>query len=720
MSDTGKVLGLIKALGAPDPEVIEGAVSDWLEEHPEATTTVEDGAITKAKLDSSLQGTVDDVDELKSQINEQFGGNAMLLAKWMQGNYTDASENPPTSYNSNTARIRSKIIVNANTKLTLNCLSGYKYTYSLYVDDVRKEYHASSWVGTNKTFEYGAGEYVLYISIARTGSGNLSPEQARGCIELFADNAVPSIYDAIDDNKDNLDAIRTATTSDVGKLLKAKTVTDGKVTEWEYFSDADIYDKIAANSNFIKDQFVGNTLFNWEWKQAAYADLSENPPTNISTSNIDKRIRTKITVSANKRVVLSCKNGYAYNYSLYVDSTRKEYDANHWLTDNQLFEYGSGTYELYLNLKNSAGTTIVPSDAEKGIVVVIDDGLVNVTDAIADINGRFGAKNLFNRYANNTLRGYYQTDDTWKTSDEYGQTDFIEIVPGERYTSPIQDVPVIWYDSSKDLLSYTGGVSFSSNGYVTAPSGAKYARFMFEDATQTSFYVRKYLQNEKELLMEQVPYGIDNQYKGLKAVAFGTSLSYRAQSSSGYLEFLPIMAQMDVDNQGIGNSTIMEHSSHTDMMGAITGYQSYSDKDVVLVEGFVNDWYDNHAYLGTWKDDDNTTVCGCVRLALTHILTQKPTATVILIFDHYGQLYNGVDCSSTVEKSGRTQFEFYEEIAKVAESLGIPVIKGYAISGMSELTPEYFIDNIHPNMLGSKQFADVIWSCMKNIPVKSK
>lgn len=53
-----------------DPDKIAAAVDDWLDDHPEATTTVEDGSITKAKLDSNLQGTVDDVSDLKS-ANQQ-------------------------------------------------------------------------------------------------------------------------------------------------------------------------------------------------------------------------------------------------------------------------------------------------------------------------------------------------------------------------------------------------------------------------------------------------------------------------------------------------------------------------------------------------------------------------------------------------------------------------------------------------------------------------
>ena len=41
----------------PTDAQIATAVDDWLETHPEATTTVEDGAITNAKLNSSLKAT---------------------------------------------------------------------------------------------------------------------------------------------------------------------------------------------------------------------------------------------------------------------------------------------------------------------------------------------------------------------------------------------------------------------------------------------------------------------------------------------------------------------------------------------------------------------------------------------------------------------------------------------------------------------------------------
>ena len=59
-----------KSVAAPTDAQVEAAVTDWLDEHPEATTTVEDGAITYAKLDANLKGKADEVDELKSDFTD--------------------------------------------------------------------------------------------------------------------------------------------------------------------------------------------------------------------------------------------------------------------------------------------------------------------------------------------------------------------------------------------------------------------------------------------------------------------------------------------------------------------------------------------------------------------------------------------------------------------------------------------------------------------------
>lgn len=57
MAGIGATVALIKALAPKaDPATIEQAVQDWLDDHPEATTTVEDGSITEAKLAADVAG----------------------------------------------------------------------------------------------------------------------------------------------------------------------------------------------------------------------------------------------------------------------------------------------------------------------------------------------------------------------------------------------------------------------------------------------------------------------------------------------------------------------------------------------------------------------------------------------------------------------------------------------------------------------------------------
>lgn len=47
---------------------IKDEIDNWLDQHPEATTTVEDGTISRAKLDDDLKAKTDEVPDLKSAI----------------------------------------------------------------------------------------------------------------------------------------------------------------------------------------------------------------------------------------------------------------------------------------------------------------------------------------------------------------------------------------------------------------------------------------------------------------------------------------------------------------------------------------------------------------------------------------------------------------------------------------------------------------------------
>jgi hypothetical protein len=256
------------------------------------------------------------------------------------------------------------------------------------------------------------------------------------------------------------------------------------------------------------------------------------------------------------------------------------------------------------------------------------------------------------------------------------------------------------------------GMDSSTMTMFTAPgAGSVLAYFNPADSYEHPIYIPK--DQVKISAKNIIGTVVGTDYNGLSGVAFGTSLTQRAAGAGtyGYLTTLSAHSGITFDNQGIGSSTILGDGGSLDMLAAIKAYTDYSGKKVCILEGFVNDWYQGNI-LGTYLDTTETTVCGCVRSALNYMLTQNADMTVFLILDHYGRSYSSLDCSSTSLRNGKRQFEYYEEIAKVAESLGVPVIKEYTCSGMSELMPQYFVDNIHPNALGAEQSGNIIWNKM--------
>lgn len=65
----GVTIALIKALGGSN-EAITQAVNDWLDEHPEATTTVQDGSITEAKLAAALAAKINGLGEAIAALTQ--------------------------------------------------------------------------------------------------------------------------------------------------------------------------------------------------------------------------------------------------------------------------------------------------------------------------------------------------------------------------------------------------------------------------------------------------------------------------------------------------------------------------------------------------------------------------------------------------------------------------------------------------------------------------
>jgi len=348
--------------------------------------------------------------------------------------------------------------------------------------------------------------------------------------------------------------------------------------------------------------------------------------------------------------------------------------------------------------------------------------------------------NLFNKNSeDNLMNGYYSDGTTFHQSATLGQTELIPVEGAHYYKTNFNNVFALWYNEDE---SYGGQISYQSDrtAKFLMPINAHYARFIFGIATYTEFTVYEtdssyepldsvdapFTFNVQEVVnargefntlserLADIESDIDSssEWYWLQGVAFGTSLTYRAQTTGGYLQYLPALSGITFDNQGIGSATILAREDYPslDILARIKSYASFANKRVCILEGFVNDYYHNYDKLGNWYDTAETSVCGCVRSAINYIYSQNADISLFVVLDHYGK---GITASTAKNTNNQTQFEYYEEIGKCVESLGVHIIWENKESEISENTPQYLLDNIHMNDLGARQSARTIWAGMK-------
>jgi hypothetical protein len=102
------------------------------------------------------------------------------------------------------------------------------------------------------------------------------------------------------------------------------------------------------------------------------------------------------------------------------------------------------------------------------------------------------SKNLFNpNDPDVVLGGYFSSTNVLTTSSANNQTGFIPVRGGVNYTASKTYSFVNWYDIDKAFISSTTSSTFTSQGYVTAPSNARYARFISATADWSTFQVEQ-------------------------------------------------------------------------------------------------------------------------------------------------------------------------------------------------------------------------------------
>lgn len=334
------------------------------------------------------------------------------------------------------------------------------------------------------------------------------------------------------------------------------------------------------------------------------------------------------------------------------------------------------------------------------------------------------ANNIFDPTADNSTTGYYNRQGEFVTSAQLWSTDYIQVEVGRRYTVASVNVFCTTYGSDKSFIGYLNSFAVpagSKPSEYVIPQGVAYIKAICNTRffpNYNGFYVHdgRYafipLEDSVDAAVQEGIAEYTNHWSGTNAVAFGTSLTYRSETTGGYLDYLPTLSGITFDNEGIGGAMIFANGDTKDILFAIKNYQDYADKELCIIEGFVNDWY--HSALGSYTDREETSACGCLYSAINHIYTQNPNVAIVVIFDHFTK---GESWDPLKVVRGSTQLQYYEELKKVCMTYGVPVITEYD-SEISMFNPQFYIDHIHLNDLGAQQSAAYIWSKLQRIPKK--
>lgn len=402
----------------------------------------------------------------------------------------------------------------------------------------------------------------------------------------------------------------------------------------------------------------------------------------------------KIPVNQGDIVFLSSVNKWWNTLSdAYIFNFQNNDDSYTNISNTSAYAWWSGTYfkAIFIIPANVKYLTYESYDS------YADDVIVNINNIKRNINNGIGLYNtvtVLNSDNTFNAKGYRKPDGTFGT------------ISGSYYclSMKIKKDDILIFDSLPGTLTSYGTFTDSSDSTISISTA------IFKATTDGLVNIINLDHDNCTYYPADILKINDNKFLGLSGVAFGTSLTYRALTTGGYLKHLSELSGITFDNQGVSGATILNYTGIPCMLPTIMNYTGYADKRIAILEGFCNDWYYNTSTLGTWKDTTTDSVCGCIRNAINHMWDQNPDLTIYLILDHFGK---GISAPDAVNTANMTQFEYYQEIEKVALSMGVRVIREYELSEINPKTDQYLLDNIHLNPLGASQSAESIWSVIK-------
>ena len=220
--------------------------------------------------------------------------------------------------------------------------------------------------------------------------------------------------------------------------------------------------------------------------------------------------------------------------------------------------------------------------------------------------------------------------------------------------------------------------------------------------------------------------GGGNHWNGKKWYGFGTSIT-NTSSEGKYATYLAQISGMTFVNKGKSGGGITT-SSNQSIWYEIMSFTA-QDADLITLEVGAND---NSAPLGTIYDGlpgetvtDNSTFLGALNLCIRYLQANTNAQIVVMCSPtsryqlgspsnpYYGNQKSGSDNHSITDRD--------ELMRKVCMLNSVYYIPAGCMNGMgyarTNASNNYNVDQIHHTALGGYNFAQAIWSQLKNIPL---
>lgn len=344
------------------------------------------------------------------------------------------------------------------------------------------------------------------------------------------------------------------------------------------------------------------------------------------------------------------------------------------------------------------------------------NGLVDNIDSLATGQNI----NIFWRYANDNNANSVYNGNTGELISTYHRYSRSELIP----VTPLEDI-LLYLPEPDDKCISNIGATFDEAGSLIGGMGmdGQYATrhtFIYTVPEDVYFVAINYHLDCVDETVVSPLRGIPLEtYSGVTWACVGDSLTENnTRASKHYYDYVANDLGLSVLNYGM-SSTGYKNGGGSMFYKRIS---AISDQfDVMTIFGSFNDLSSDWD-LGNVTDVDDSTICGCINLAIEAFYTKFPTKKLAIITPtpwKVGINYFGV------ETTRENMEEYVAALIEIAKIHRLPLLDLYHYSGLNPdnntVVTTYFNENgvqdvgVHPNSEGHKYIYPVIREFMKTI-----